>query len=134
MHLASYKSDFYKKTEGISPRIKAGVDHDLYFKIEEVGDIFVLNEFTYNYYQRNESAITKDEVRLRYWNMEVRKETCLRRGLDVDSIICNDWTYIFERMKDNARHEKEEEIRSSHAYRLGKFLLKPLSMMKRLFR
>ena len=27
---------------------------EIYFKIEEVGDILVLNEFTYNYYQRNE--------------------------------------------------------------------------------
>lgn len=130
MHLASYKNDYYRKTEGISPDIKAGVDQDLYFKIEEVGDIYVLNEFTYKYYQRNEGAITKNEGRLWYWNLKVREAACKRRGLDSDTLLCEDWKYIISNIQRDAAYEKERQIHSSLAYRLGKFLLSPLSWLK----
>ena len=131
MHLASYKNEFYKATEGISPNIKAGVDQDLYFKIEEVGDVFVLDEFTYNYFHRNENAITRNEGKLWYWNMEVRKAACKRRGLDADSMISNDWQHLIERIKKDAAFEKEKEIRSSRPYRLGSFLLRPFKWFKK---
>ncbi len=131
MHLATYKNEFYRKTEGISSTIKAGVDQDLYFKIEEVGDIYVLNEFTYKYYKRNEDAITKKEGRLWYWNMEVRKAACLRRGLDVESIISNDWQYIIDGIKKDTAFEKERQIHSSRAYRLGRAILKPFLLFKK---
>lgn len=130
MHFASYKNDFYKKTEGISPFIKAGVDQDLYFKIEEVGEIYVLNDFTYNYFQRNPNAITKNDVDLWYWNLEVRRATCKRRCLD-ESLLREDWKYMFECIKKDASFEKEQQIHSSKAYRLGKFLLKPFSLIRR---
>ena len=131
MHLTSYKKEFYDKTEGISPMIKAGVDQDLYFKIEEVGDIFVLNKFTYKYYKRNEDAITKKEGRLWYWNMEVRKAACQRRGLDADSVISEDWQRVIDGIKRDTAFEKERQIHSSHAYRLGKAFLRPLSLFKK---
>ncbi len=131
MHLTSYKNSYYKKTEGISSEIKAGVDQDLYFKIEEVGDIFVLNEFTYNYFQRNPNAITKNEGDLWYWNLEVRKAACKRRGLNESQILREDWHYIIERIRNDAYYEKEQQIHSSAAYRLGKFILKPFSWIRK---
>lgn len=134
MHLASYKNDFYKKTEGISPIIKAGVDQDLYFKVEEKGDVYVLNEFTYNYFDRNDNAITKDKGRMMYWNMEVRKEACKRRGLNADVIISNDWGRVMKDLEEEAAYRKELEIHSSYAYRIGKFALRPLTWIKRLLK
>ena len=131
MSLASYKKSFYDKTEGISPDIKAGVDQDLYFKIEEVGDICVLNDFTYKYYQRNENAVTQNTGRLWYWNMEVRRATCNRRGLDADTILCNDWNLLLNGLRKDACYETEKRLRSSRPYRLGKFLLKPFSLLKK---
>ena len=131
MNLASFKKEFYDRTEGISPEIKAGVDQDLYFKIEEVGEIYVLDEFTYNYYHRNENAITKNEGKLWYWNMEVRKAACKRRGLDADTIISSDWQELIKSIKKDAALEKEQEIRSSFPYRVGYFLLKPLKWRRK---
>ena len=132
MHLASYKNEFYQKTDGISSNIKAGVDQDLYFKIEEVGEVYVLNEFTYKYYHRNENAITSNEGKLWYWNMEVRKAACQRRNLDVDSIISNDWQSLIKRIKKDSAFEKEKEVRSSLPYRIGLFLLRPFKWFKKL--
>lgn len=134
MHLATYKNIYYKKTEGISKTAKAGVDQDLYFKVEEVGKPFVLNEFTYRYYHRKDgNAITSgiNKGKLWYWNMEVRKAACIRRGLEADAIICEDWKYIFNNIAKDAAFEKELEIKQSMSYRLGKFLVSPFSWMKR---
>lgn len=129
MCFSSYKNSFYKQTEGISEKLLAGVDQDLYFKIEEVGKICVLNVFTYKYYQRNEKAITKNDSKLWYWNLVARKAACERRGLNVDEILGEDLKYIFDCIRKDASFEKEKEIRSSRAYRLGRSILKPFSCL-----
>lgn len=130
MHFASYKKSYYDKTEGISQSIQAGVDQDLYFKIEEVGKIYVLNEFTYKYIHRNPNAITKNLGKLWYWNMEVRRAACIRRGLDADTILSQDWNYLINQFKEDATYEKMQQIRNTRAFRLGKFLLKPFYIIK----
>ena len=73
MHFTSYKKSFYDKTVGINPKAYAGVDQDLYFVIEEVGDIAVLDEFCYKYViMGHDHSIATDEknyLRLWYWNL-----------------------------------------------------------------
>lgn len=137
MNFASYKNAYYKKTEGISKIAEAGVDQDLYFKVEEVGKPYVMDVFTYRYYNRNDgNAITsnKNIAKLWYWNMEVRKAACIRRGMAADSLICEDWSYIFNNIAKDAAFEKEIEIRQSWSYRLGKFLMIPFTLIKRIIR
>lgn len=155
MHLASFKKAYYGKTEGINPLLKAGVDQDLYFKIEEVGRIYPLDEFCYYCVVKGHSnAISTDFnkfVDLWYWNMEARRDTCIRRGLDVNTILLNDWKQIFlnyqkifieltyeeqieravEAKVKEAAQIKADEVRTSYAYRLGKFLLKPFSFIRK---
>ncbi len=137
MHFASYKKNFYDKTEGISAKIKAGVDQDLYFKVEEKGKIYVLDEFTYNYYIRKESnQITAYEnvVNLRYWNFEVRRAACMRRNLDVDTIMLGDYESLFLPILEREKMYAENylSISNSHAFRLGRFLLTPVYCIKKI--
>lgn len=140
MHLVAYKKVFYDKTEGISANIKAGVDQDLYFKVEEVGKIYVLDEFTYKYVIKRSTAITSfsNRANLFYWNLVVRKAACLRRGLDCDSIICKDFGVLMnsyaESIMPQLEKEKIEAVYGSHSYRLGNFILTPLIWLKRLIK
>ena len=128
MHLTTYKKSYYDKTEGINPKAYAGVDQDLYFVVEEAGNVLGLNEFCYNYViSGHEDSIATDErkyVKLWYWNLNARYRAALRRGLDADAIICNDMQRVFDnyvKMKiSKAVLEKELQIRSSKAYRVGK--------------
>lgn len=154
MHFCSYKKASYMETDGINPLLKAGVDQDLYFKIEEVGNAYLLDEFCYYYVVKGHTnAIStnfNNFVNLWYWNMEARRETCIRRGLDMHSIMLTDWKHIFENYRrifvemnneeqiqklvdsrvDEVAQKKADEVRSSHAYRLGKFLLRPFSFIR----
>jgi len=152
MNLATYKNEFYKKTSGINPQLKAGVDQDLYFKIEEVGEIYPLNEFCYYYVTKGrENSISTDFnnfVNLKYWNMEARRDTCIRRGLDVNAVMLEDWKQIFDwytkcyvRANNDeyiekiiSSHKRDlETIRTSFAFRIGETILKPVKWFIRIF-
>ena len=123
--LASFKKSLYDKTEGISSDIKLGVDQDLYFKVEEMGPVYVLDEFTYLYRtHKNNISHIKTEVTL-YWNLVVRHRTCSRRGLDPNEYTIKDFVRYMERY---------ENVLKSHSYRLGNFLLSPFILLKRLIK
>lgn len=138
MHLTTYKKSFYDKTVGINPKAAAGVDQDLYFVIEEVGEIVGLDEFCYNYVVKgHKSSIATDDskyIKLWYWNLNARYRAALRRGLDADKIILEDMERVFDKYVDmrihKAVYDKEIEVRSSKAYKLGHAILTPFRLFK----
>lgn len=136
MNFASFKRDYYNQTEGISTIAKAGIDQDLYFKVEEKGvGPMVLNEFTYKYYiGRNEKSITsKDNFSdLWYWNLEVRRATCLRRKLPVDDIIRNDFGYIVKDIINDVRYSERLIIRSSISFKVGHLITAPFRSIRKI--
>ncbi len=148
MNLATYKNEAYKQTPGINPQLRAGVDQDLYFKVEEVGDIYPLDEFCYLYVTKGrDNAISTDFANfatVKYWNMEARRDACVRRGLDLNTIMVNDWKQIFDWYAKCyvSIHNEEyiqqiisgyksdlEVIRSSYSFRLGEAILKPIKWL-----
>ena len=139
MHLTSFKRSFYNKTEGINPKAKAGVDQDLYFLIEEVGEIVALDEFCYNYVIKgHDNSIATDDkkyIDLWYWNLNARYRAAKRRRLNADAIILDDMRIVFDRYVNmqvgNAVYKKELEIRNSIPYKVGSCLVAPL---KKIFR
>lgn len=139
MHFASFKKTAYNKTDGINPQLKAGVDQDLYFRLEEVGEIYALNKATYNYYlRRSQHALTSESnwSNLWYWNLVARRDTCIRRGLDEHEIIRGDFNELFSQIKDILLDEIENEnlsIKKTHAYRLGNAFLRPWKAIKKAF-
>ena len=155
MHFTSYKKEFYDMTDGINPNLKAGVDQDLYFRIEEVGDIYLLNEFTYKYviegHPQASSCGTSNKASLWYWNLVARRDAFIRRGRNEEELV-NDFrdyleTYCKEQIRLNSKaiinrmvqselkaalYQQELQIRNSKAYRLGNFLLKPFRIIRRI--
>lgn len=133
MHFTSFKRAAYLKTEGINPQLKAGVDQDLYFKLEEVGTIYPLDEFCYNWVNcGNEHSVSSDTLHnyypLWYWNMVARYDTCIRRKISLDTLL-PDFKHIIEEYGSMVALQKELEIRSSRAYRIGKAILRPLTWL-----
>ena len=126
-HFASFKKDCYFKTEGISSDIKAAVDQDLYFKLEEIAPVFVLDEFTYKYRIHSQSVSNSKLNEATYWNLVVRHRACLRRGLNPSDYPVKD----FLKYLINTFNEGADKTRLSSSYRLGKFLLTPLKWFKK---
>lgn len=127
---ASYKNKYYHKTDGINKDMKMGVDQDLYFHLEEVGEWYVLDKVLYNY--RVGVGISHvDDARL--WNLLVRLEAAGRRHLSVEKQfamlkkVCDEYcvTAVWSQVS-----QKENEMHSSYAYRVGKVLLIPFSWLR----
>lgn len=134
-HFVTFKKRDYDKTEGISADIKLGVDQDLYFKLEEVAPIFVLNMFTYKY--RHANGISQGNANAAfYWNLIVRHRTCIRRNLNPNDYPIKDFE-DFDGMylsKYNKSVQTIDEILNSYSYRFGYFLLTPLRWIKMLLK
>jgi len=114
-HFVAFRKDAYDKTDGIDPLLKAGVDQDLYFRLEEVGGIAVMDKFTYQY-RVVDGSVSREDRKSYFWNQMVRFNTCERRGLPVDEYVYPDFVAFCE-------HEKRsgaEEVRESKAYQCGK--------------
>ena len=135
-HFASFKKEAYFKTSGIDQTLQAAVDQDLYFKLEEIGQIVCLNELTYKY-RLNTNGISqgKNENRAFYWNTIVRHNVCLRRKLPIERFsfekFCEYMTIMRNLAVEESRLESEDRIRKTKTYKLGYYLLLPF---KRIFR
>lgn len=127
-HFVSFKKSLYDRTEGIASDIKFGVDQDLYFKMEETGPVYVLNEFTYKYRIHNSNiSYVKMEEAL-YWNLIVRHRTCIRRHLNPSEYPVRDFIYYGKcKLKEGTN-----TVIKSKTYKLGDFLLKPFRIVRKL--
>lgn len=133
MHFCSFKKNMYEKTSGIDKNIKAAVDQDLYFKIEEICQPFVLNEFTYVYVVGGNNAITstKNKANVYYWNLRVRQDACIRRNLDTDAILLSDFREYFDATYRMAFDAGAAMVHGSFTYKVGSVLLKPIYFIKK---
>ncbi len=55
-NFVSFKREAYFLTEGFEPRFRSAVDHDLFLKLEEVGNIGFLDQCLYRYRQHKKSV------------------------------------------------------------------------------
>ncbi len=78
--LSTFKRSRYQLTDGINPHLKRAVDQDLYYRLEEVGDILFLNEFLYNYRITEKSiSANQNSFRAEYWHIFVVMNDAIKR-------------------------------------------------------
>ena len=126
---AGFKKSAYFAAGGLELSSRAGGDDaDLYFRLEEQGRIAIINEFTYKY-RRHSRSMTADIDKMFYYNLMVRHQACVRRGLPVEEYAYKDFKDYLQ-MKEDLRMSQNEQALSSKAYKLGKMILKPFSFFK----
>lgn len=87
-HFATFKTSFYKKTEGIDPFLQRAVDQDLYLKMYEVGETFYIDRDFYHYRIHNGGISTMQNVRkARFWHWVVIIAAARRRNTNVETIF-----------------------------------------------
>ena len=79
-HFASFKRSFYEKNNGINPTYKRAVDQDLYYKLEEVGQVCFIDEILY-YYRTHPCNISMNDnnLKAKYWHYIANKRAYKRR-------------------------------------------------------
>lgn len=114
-HFVAYRKEAYDKTAGIDVLLKAGVDQDFYFRLEEVGNISIMDKFTYKY-RVVDGSVSREDRKSYFWNQVARINACERRCIPIDMFVYPDFEAFCE-------HEKRcgaEEVRESKAYKFGK--------------
>lgn len=128
-HFVSFKKSSYDKTEGISAYLKCAEDHDLYFKLEEVGKLAFVDKVLYNYRTNTgqNTSLGKNEQKASFWNVIVMMEACRRRGLEwrLEETVYPAYLAYMDEFADIKAEKEVEKVRKTRAYRLGKFILKP---------
>ena len=92
---ATFKRIAYLKTDGINSFFKRAVDQDLYYKLEEVGEHFFIDDFLYNYRIHSNSISANENLyKARYWHHVAMKDAFLRRqkkGLKIQNLKKKDF-------------------------------------------
>ena len=130
---AAFARDKYMLMGGINTNNLAAVDQDLYFRLEEVGTIKIVNEFTYKY-RSNPTSLTSFPMYTYYWNIIVRHETALRRKLNPSYYSFNDFKNYINEIVEHRAFLKEIKVRNSISYKIGNILLSPLKYIKKIIR
>ena len=133
-HFATFKKDFYNKTSGISQLQLRAVDHDLYYKLEEVGDVFFINRPLY-YYRTNTMqniSLSENSIKAFWWHIFAEIEACSRRGLSVEDVVFPELQQMTNEMKEVGCVLGENKVRQTKTYKVGKLLLSPFKFIMHL--
>lgn len=135
-HFATYKNTFYKCTNGISDSILRAVDHDLYFRLEEVGEVIYVDKplYMYRHGTGNNISLGENSIKALYWDCVVRIDACRRRGKSIEDLV---FPYIESAFNDAAAqsvNKRENEIRKTRAYRVGRLISLPYLYIRKLWK
>lgn len=136
-HFATFKKVSYNKTDGIDSCYKSAEDHDLYYKLEEVGDLVFVDKALYNYRTNTGQNISYgvNFHKAFFWHLLAMTEACRRRGMEskIEKLVFPDFMFCLDDYASQKVEKEVGKIRRSRAYRLGKFLLKPIVKLKQAF-
>lgn len=128
-HFATFRKRCYEETEGIDQIMLRAVDHDLYYKLEEVGNVYYLDRPLY-YYRHNTGnnlSIGKNNmIKAFAWDIYAMVNACKRRGLSVEDYALNH----VNQFVDWGRNWGGDNVRKSKSYKLGRLFLHPIDTIK----
>lgn len=122
---ATFRKKCYEQTEGIDPLMLRAVDHDLYYKLEEVGKVYYVDKPLYYYRQNTASNISLGEeniMKAHAWDIYAMINACKRRGISIEENALKN-VDVFVKYGINMG---ASQVRNSKSYKLGRFLLHPI--------
>lgn len=130
-HFATFKKKYYEKTEGIGVFMLRAPDHDLFYKLEEVGKVYYVDKPLYYYRQNtgiNFSIGDENMIKAHAWDLYAMINACRRRGISIEENALK-YVDVFVNFGINKGANK---VRKSKSYRLGHFLLHPIDSILKL--
>ncbi len=133
-HFVSFKRSSYRLTKGLNFRNRIGDDQELYLLLEEVGKWVVVDKYLYKYRVHSESISRKKTLECYYWNIIIRHEACMRRGLNPQEYSYQDYLDVMNEMYQQGVEEGKDYVRKTPTYRLGKNIMKPVMWLLNLIK
>lgn len=124
-HFATFKKEYYNNTLGIDSKMMRAVDHDLYYKLEEVGRVVYIDEPLYYYRNNTGQNISTGEKAepAFFWHLLAKADACKRRGLDVEKLVFGELREYIDAEKSFSYSMGENAVRMTKRYRVGRLVL-----------
>lgn len=121
---ATFKRSKYQETDGINVFLQRAVDHDLYYRLEEVGEVYLINSYLYFYRQGTGLNISlgANYCKSVLWDFIAMIEACKRRGIAPENTAFD----FLIRFIDNEKNMVKDQIRRTLTYRIGYIILNPI--------
>lgn len=131
-HFVTFKTSAYKKTPGIDPTYLRAVDHDMYFMLEEVGNVKFIDKVLYNYRTNTGSniSLSDNEDKAYLWHLIGAIDACRRRELPIEDIVLKDFRGWYKNKIYRAEIITADKVMKSRTYKLGNFILCPIKFLK----
>lgn len=130
-HFATFKMEKYQQTEGMSAFMQRAVDYDMYYKLEEVGEVIHLD--CIQYIQRNNPhsiSLNENAYKASAWQIYACLEAMKRRGLTDESLML----FPMEAANRNAFLKGHEKATLSKVYRAGMIIAAPFLWLQKLWK
>lgn len=129
-HFVSFKKEKYDLTVGFDPLIKRSTDFDLYYKLEEVGDVVHIDRLLY-YYRQNPHSISLNgnEYKAWAWHTYNCVEAMKRRGLTDEKLML----FPIEVALKREYKKGLDHMKGTKTYKVGEAVLRPIEWILRLF-
>ena len=133
-HFVTFKTSAYRKTPGINADFVRAVDHDMYYKLEEVGKVKFIDKALYNYRTNTGRNISLGDNRDKayLWHLIGAVDACRRRGLPIEEVVLKDFRGWCGHLVYRTKIQTTNEMKHSRTYRLGNLLLSPFKYLKNL--
>lgn len=126
-HFVSFKKKYYALTVGIDSFMRRCVDYDMYYKLEEVGDVIHLDRILYLYRENPHSISLNDGLyKSRAWHTYACVEAMKRRGVTDERLML----FPIENVLRKEYKKGMEHIKQTRTYKVGEFFRKPLALFE----
>lgn len=130
-HFATFKKDFYNRTTGIDDSLRIAEDLDLYFKLEEVGELYFIPSPLY-YYRvgtgNNTSLGEENYFKSISSAFIARIKAYQRRQLPVENYIYTTFLSLY----NEAFLAGQDGVRNTQSYKIGKIVITPFRFLEKL--
>ena len=131
-HFATFKKEFYNRTKGIDDSLRIAEDIDLYFKLEEVGELYFIPSPLY-YYRvgtgNNTSLGEENYLKSISSAFIARTKAYQRRQLPFESFMYTALSSLYNK----AFLDGQDVVRKTHSYKIGKMVIAPFRFIAKLF-
>ena len=126
-HFVTFKTVAYRKTPGIDASFLRAVDHDMYYMLEEVGNVKFVDKVLYNYRTNTGLNISLggNENKAYLWHIIGMVDACRRRGLPIEDIVFVELESWHEQRADQKSIEAVKKVLNTTSFKVGNFILKP---------
>ncbi len=90
--------------------------------------------YMYRHGTGNNISLAGNARKALYWDCVVRIDACRRRGLSAEKLVFHYFEEAIKELFNEEVFSREKAVRATKAYRLGRFMLEPFKIIRKIIK